>query len=114
MAWCPYCRTHTVNGRCPSCNRMYTEPNKSYDYYGKEIKGSSSNDKNSVSYTAGPYFWPGFFLGLFANFISIIIAHYKSKDLMKGAIVGTIFSSFLIINVITIIILLVFNLFEIS
>ena len=104
MAWCPYCRRYTVNGRCPNCNRMYTEPNKNYDFYGKEIKSSSNSSGGSATFTSTPYFWPGFWLGIAINFGAILIAKYKNRKMLKGAIVGTILNSVFTLHIITILI----------
>ena len=103
MAWCPYCRRYTVNGRCPNCNRMYTEPNKNYDFYGKEIP-SSPSQPGSISLEADPCFWPGFWLGIAINFGAIIIAKYKNRQMLKGAIVGMVINSVFTLHVITILV----------
>lgn len=121
MAWCYYCRRHTVNGRCPKCGRMYGEPNKSYDYYGKEIKSkSSSSSSSSSSYSSGGYSTSsgeysgyydeqegsvasGFFLALPISFFAIIIAAKMDKSNMKkGAIIGTIVWAIVLLHVVAI------------
>ena len=110
MAWCYYCRRYTVNGRCPVCNRMYEEPNKRYDFYGKEIKPKTQNNRksstnsskssssgyssSSYSYSSGPGFWSGFWLGIAINFGALIIAiktHHSS--MRNGAIVGMVINT---------------------
>ena len=121
MAWCYYCRRHTVNGRCPKCGRMYGEPNKSYDYYGKEKKSkSSSSSSSSSSYSSGGYSTSsggysgyydelegsvasGFFLALPISFFAIIIATKMDKSNMKkGAIIGTIVWAIVLLHVVPI------------
>ena len=104
MAWCPYCRKYTVNGRCPSCNRMYTEPNKSYDFYGKEIKSTSSSMGGIEPLPVSHDFKKGFWLGMGINFVSIIIAKKHNRRLIKGAIVGTIISGIFYLHVIMILV----------
>lgn len=101
MAWCPYCRKYTVNGRCPNCNRMYTEPNKNYDFYGNEIKSTSSGS-SGITYTSDPYFWGAFWLGVAINFGAIIIAKNKNRKMLKGAIIGTVVNSIFTLHVLTI------------
>lgn len=112
MAWCYYCRRYTVNGRCPICNRMYEEPGKKYDFYGKEIKpnppkksstSKSSSSSSGTSYS-NPYFWPGFFLGLGINFGAIMIAKHKNKKMLSGAITGMVINSIITIQVIIVLI----------
>ena len=103
MAWCYYCRRYTVNGRCPVCNRMYEEPNKKYDFYGREIK-TSTPSKSTTSSKGGHYdldYHNGVWLGIFINFPSIIIAHVKGNWRMKkGAILGTIINSIFLTHII--------------
>ena len=101
MAWCYYCRNHTVNGRCPNCNRLYEFPGKKYDYYGKEIKSTSTSSSSSKSSSSSFYkgsslssyasykvdemygsFAVGFWLALAISFGSIIIASKKEKPNM--------------------------------
>lgn len=128
MAWCYYCRAYTVNGRCPNCNRMYQEPNKNYDFYGKEIKNKPQTSSNksssgfnrrtyvsSGSYYGASYkdehgsFAAGFWLSLPISFIAIIIASKKQKpEMKKGAIVGTIIWGIVILHIVTIL-LAIFN-----
>ena len=97
MARCVYCRRYTVNGRCPVCNRMYEEPNKRYDFYGKEIKPKSTPNKKSSSsdYSQSTYFpsskgspMTAILICFFFGFIGSIIcwASYKEnwKKIGKG------------------------------
>ena len=106
MAWCYYCRTYTVNGRCPKCNRMYQEPNKQYDFYGKEIKHDSSSS-TTITLPTSRDFRRGFWLGMGICFFSIIIAKKHNRKLLKGAITGTIISGLFYIHVLTIIIYII-------
>lgn len=108
MAWCPYCRRNTVNGRCPSCNRVYEDVNKLYGY----SSGNNSKEKKSygssysIPYEAkGGSFIGGFFLAIAINFIAIIIsAKIGKKRMLGGAIVGTIFGSILLLSIVNTII----------
>lgn len=110
MAWCYYCRCYTVNGRCPKCNRMYQDPNKKYDFYGKEIKESRQEQRKSTErittdavpiYDGGGSFAGGLFLAFVINFIAIIIAVKIDKRRMRnGAIVGTIMGGVLLLTII--------------
>ena len=97
---------------------MYGEPNKSYDYYGKEIKSKSSS--SSSSYSSGGYSTSsggysgyyderegsvasGFFLALPISFFAIIIAAKMDKSNMKkGAIIGTIVWAIVLLHVVAI------------
>ena len=106
MAWCYYCRVHTVNGKCPKCGRLYEDPNKSYDYYGKE-KESSNNQSGGISVSHDG--WRGFWLGMGICFVAIIIAAKHNKRMLGGAIVGAIVSSFIYVNIITTIVLMYLN-----
>ena len=104
MAWCYYCHRYTVNGRCPNCNRMYEEPGKKYDFYGKEIKSQpaskpSSGGRYNIDYSNGVW------LGIAINFFAIIIAHKKDNhDMKKGAILGTILNSIFLTHIIIVLI----------
>ena len=109
MAWCNYCHCYTVNGRCPKCNRMYEEPNKKYDFYGKEIKEPQQEQRKStgrVTTAAVPIndgagsFAGGLFLAFVINFIAIIIAVKIEKRRMRnGAIVGTIIGGVFLLTI---------------
>ena len=107
MAWCYYCRTHTVNGKCPKCGRLYSLANKNYDYYGKEIKSSSSTSDSSIHYETDSCFWPGFWLGIAINFGAIIIAKRKNEKMLGGAITGMVINSIFIIHIISVIIFII-------
>ena len=107
MAWCYYCRRYTVNGRCPACNRMYEEPGKSYDFYGKEIKKQSSATTRKTSssepiYYSDPSFARGVWLGIAINFGAIIIAKKTGRVAMGGAILGTVLNSVFLLHVFSI------------
>lgn len=98
MAWCYYCKTYTVNGQCPKCGRIYQDPNKSYDFYGKEKPSSGSGSAGiSVSHDG----WKGFWLGFAINFGAIIITVKRNRRMLAGAIVGTIANTILITNIVT-------------
>ena len=116
MAWCYYCRCYTVNGRCPKCNRMYTEPNKNYDFYGKEIKSTSSKTSSNSSdeQLVSGNFARGFWLGIGICFFAIIIAKKHNRKLLKGAITGTIISGIFYLHVVSIILLIVFKMLGIE
>ena len=114
MAWCYYCRRYTVNGRCPVCNRMYEEPNKRYDFYGKEIKEKpqpkrSSSSSSTYQSESSIYFWRGFFLGLGTNWGAIFIARKVNRKMMGGAITGAIVSTILIVHIASILIMSYLN-----
>lgn len=103
MAWCPYCRCNTVNGRCPNCNRVYEDINKMYGY------SSSDNSKQTKSYGSsysvpleakGGSFIGGFFLAFVISFIAIIIsAKIGKKRMLAGAIAGTIIGIILFLSI---------------
>lgn len=119
MAWCYYCRCYTVNGRCPKCNRMYTEPNKNYDFYGKEIKSNNNSTNSKGSKSSGERlsssdFRRGFWLGIGVCFFSIIIAKKHNRKLLKGAITGTIISGIFYIHVLIILLYFVFKMLGIE
>ena len=103
MAWCPYCRCNTVNGRCPKCNRVYEDVNKMYGY----SSGNNSKEKKSygssysIPYEArGGSFIGGMFLAFVINFIAIIIsAKIGKKRMLGGAIVGTIIGWILFLSI---------------
>ena len=49
MAWCVYCNRHTLNGRCPVCNRLY-EQSKQF-FSGKSTPTEKNHNKiETVSY----------------------------------------------------------------
>ena len=85
---------------------MYEEPNKKYDFYGKEIKEPKQEQRKSAgraTTAAVPIddgagsFAGGLFLAFVINFIAIIIAVKIEKRRMRnGAIVGTIIGVFLL------------------
>ena len=103
MAWCYYCRRYTVNGRCPDCGRLYEDPNKKYDFYGKEIKSSSSSKSSGSLGSVSSGFMGGFWLGIVISFFAIIIARKKeNREMKRGAIVGTIINAILVTHIITV------------
>lgn len=119
--WCNYCRCYTVNGQCPKCGRIYVSNNGSSTSKKTETKSksysrisTSSTDTSTSAYASyknpDGSFAAGFWLALAINFIAIIIASKKDKPITKkGAIVGTIISSIIILHVITIIIAVMNN-----
>lgn len=113
MAWCYYCRRYTVNGRCPDCGRLYQDPNKNYDFYGKEIKSSSSSKSNGSQVSVSSSFMGGFWLGFVISGFAIIIAHKKqNREMKRGAIVGTIINAVLVTHLVTVYIYAWLNHFE--
>lgn len=111
--WCNYCRCYAVNGQCPKCGRIYVFPNSAPASKKKEVsssgyhKSTTTHDSNlhAVYHNIDGSFAAGFWLAMAINFIAIIIASKRDKPLTKkGAIVGTIVSSIIILNVLTIII----------
>ena len=110
MAWCYYCRRYTVNGRCPVCNRMYEEPGKNYDFYGKEIKRKPepkrSGKSSGESSYSDPLFARGFWLGIAINFGAIIIAKKTGRVRMAGAITGMVINSVLTLHILGILLTL--------
>ena len=109
MAWCYYCRRYTVNGRCPVCNRLYEEPGKSYDFYGKEIKKSPppSSKGSKDTYDSDPLFSRGVWLGIAINFGAIIIAKKTGRVRVGGAVLGTVLNSLFLLHVFGILLVLV-------
>ena len=104
MAWCYYCRRYTVNGQCPACGRIYQDPHKSYDFYGKEIKKQSSATTRKTSsseptYYSDPKWGRGFWLGIAINFGAIIIAKKTGRVRVSGAIVGMVINSILTLHI---------------
>ena len=96
MAWCYYCRRHTVNGRCPNCNRAYEEK-KQHD--GINWANKKSSGYEGVSYSQGSSFIGGFFLGLLINFPAIIIVKRIGGKIVAGAIVGTVINSIALLQI---------------
>lgn len=111
--WCNYCRCYAVNGQCPKCGRIYVFPNSTPTSKKKEVsssgyhKSTTTHDSNlhAVYHNIDGSFAAGFWLAMAINFIAIIIASKRDKPLTKkGAIIGTIVSSVIILHVITIVI----------
>ena len=108
MAKCNYCRRYTVNGRCPSCNRMYGEPNKTYDYYGNEIKSSSPSSSSSTVYYTDHSFAKGFWLGILISFGAICVAKRVNRKMVSGAITGTVINGVAITQIAMMLLMLFF------
>ena len=118
--WCNYCRCYVVNGQCPKCGRIYVfnngattskkeeRPTTTTKYKRSSSTSSSTSNDDSlhaVYSNVDGSFAAGFWLAMAINFIAIIIASKRDKPLTKkGAIVGTIISSVIMLHVIAIVI----------
>ena len=101
MAWCPYCRRYTVNGRCPSCNRQY-------DFSKSVVSSEKVPGSGPVEpFVSNKGFIKGFWLGIAINFGAIIIANKCNKSLLKGAITGMIINSVFTLHILTTIIYII-------